>query len=210
MMLFNKRLGALLFLAVFLLAGLVSQAQELPKVQEGDIIFQTSRSAQSLAIQQATGSRYSHMGIILLSSGKPYVFEAAATVKYTPLSAWIDRGERKHFVIKRLKNAGHSLTAQEQLRINKQAQRFLGMPYDAQFSWSDDKMYCSELVWKIYDRALGIQIGKLQKVREFHLDTPAIKQKLHERYGTQIPWNAAVISPKAMFESPLLATVIAN
>lgn len=33
-------------------------------IQNGDIIFQTSTSGQSKAIQIATGSKYSHMGII--------------------------------------------------------------------------------------------------------------------------------------------------
>lgn len=206
----NKRLGALLFLTICLMTGLVTQARELPTLQDGDLIFQTSRSAQSLAIQQATGSRYSHMGIILLRNGKPYVFEAAATVKYTPLPAWIERGEKKHFVVKRLKNAEQILTAPIQLNLRKQAQYFAGKPYDLQFSWSDEKLYCSELVWKIYDRAAGIQIGHLQKVSEFHLDAPAVKQKLRERYGTNIPWDKQIISPKAMFESPQLVTVIAN
>jgi hypothetical protein len=32
--------------------------------RNGDIIFHTSRSAQSVAIQLATQSRYSHMGIV--------------------------------------------------------------------------------------------------------------------------------------------------
>src|SRR5437867_163185 len=27
-------------------------------------------------------------------------------------------------------------------------------PYDLTFEWSDDKIYCSELVWKVYERAL--------------------------------------------------------
>src|SRR5437773_3573503 len=52
-----------------------------PAVQDGDIIFQTSRSSQSLAIQRATHSPYSHMGIILYRSGRPFVFEAIATVR---------------------------------------------------------------------------------------------------------------------------------
>lgn len=34
------------------------------EIQNGDIIFQTSTSGQSKAIQIATGSKYSHMGII--------------------------------------------------------------------------------------------------------------------------------------------------
>lgn len=30
------------------------------------------------------------------------------------------------------------------------AARFLGKPYDAEFSWSDEKVYCSELIAKIF------------------------------------------------------------
>lgn len=209
-MIFSKRLWAILFLTICLMTVLVTQARALPAIQEGDIIFHTSRSAQSLAIQQATGSRYSHMGIIVLRDGKPYVFEAVSTVKYTPLAAWIERGEKKHFVVKRLKNAEQAMTLSAQLRIRQLAKNFAGKPYDMQFSWSDDKLYCSELVWKIYDRALGIQIGQLQKVHEFNFGAPAVQQKLRERYGTQIPWEGSVISPKAMFGSPLLVTVISN
>lgn len=181
-----------------------------PAVQEGDLIFHASRSAQSLAIQQATGSRYSHMGIILLRDGKPFVFEAASTVKYTPLRVWIDRGQQGHYVVKRLKDAGQRLTPAALTTLHQQAGRFAGKPYDAQFSWSDDRLYCSELVWKIYDRALGVRIGERQKVSEFKLNTPAIRQKLQERYGTRIPWDEQVITPRAMFESPLLMTVSSN
>lgn len=209
-MILSKRLWVILFITISLMTVLVTQARDLPTVQEGDIIFHTSSSVQSLAIQQATGSRYSHMGIILLRDGKPYVFEAAATVKYTPLTSWIDRGEKKQFVVKRLRNAGQIITPSALLKLHQQAKNFADEPYDARFSWSDEKLYCSELVWKIYDRALGIKIGELQKVREFNLNSPAVKQKLSERYGTPIPWDTSVISPKAMFESPLLVTVIAN
>ncbi|KEY60853.1 putative cell wall-associated hydrolase-like protein [Serratia sp. DD3] len=206
-MFLNKRLAVFFYCLLCLMAGVVSQAKGLPKLQEGDIIFQQSRSSQSLAIQQATGSPYSHMGIILLRNGKPYVFEAAGQVKYTPLNAWIARGEGKHFVIKRLKNGGQPLSELQQLRIRQQAQQFVNLPYDMQFTWSDNKMYCSELVWKIYDRALGVPIGKLQKISEFHF-TPIVLFKLYDRYGKQVPWNQQVISPQAMFESPLLVTVI--
>ena len=76
------------------------------------------------------------------------------------------------------------------------------------FGWQDDQMYCSELVWKTYDRALGIQIGTLQKVRDFNLTDSAVRKKMRERYGDNIPLNEPVISPVAMFKSPLLTTVL--
>ena len=96
----------------FLLAICVGKAQSLlPIVKDGDIIFQTSQSSQSVAIQRATASPYSHMGIIFFRNGKPYVFEAIATVRYTPLTSWIARGKGGHYVIKRLKDAPTLLTS---------------------------------------------------------------------------------------------------
>lgn len=70
--------------------------------QAGDIVFHTSLSSQSIAVQAATRSPYSHMGIVLMKHGKPYVFEAVQPVKYTPLQAWLDRGKNKRYVVKRL------------------------------------------------------------------------------------------------------------
>ncbi|SUB82070.1 Uncharacterized distant relative of cell wall-associated hydrolases [Pragia fontium] len=172
--------------------------------QQGDIIFQTSRSSQSLAIQQATHSIYSHMGIILFKNNQPYVFEASNRVKFTPLEAWITRGVDGEFVAKRLKK---TLTNKEKQRIWSISQNYINRPYDLTFSWSDDRQYCSELVWKIYFNALGLKIGQQQKLREFNLTSPAVKAKLTERYGTVIPYNETVISPKSMFDSPLLTAV---
>ncbi|MDR2925398.1 MAG: YiiX family permuted papain-like enzyme [Azoarcus sp.] len=197
-------LASFLFLASVGIGGCTPAA---PVVNEGDIIFQTSRSAQSQAIQQATNSRYSHMGIILFRQGKPHVFEASAKVKYTPLDEWIARGTEGRFVVKRLKTAQQTLTPDALEKLRKTADTFAGRAYDLTFEWTDKRIYCSELVWKIYDRALRIRIGTLQKISEFNLDAPAVKQKLQERYGNEIPLEETVISPQAMFESPLLSVI---
>lgn len=194
---------ALLLLAVF---ACRIRAETLP-LHDGDIVFQTSQAAHSLAVQKATGSRYSHMGIIILREGKPFVFEAAHTVQYTPLNNWIARGFGGHFVAKRLQDAEEILTSAGIARLHEAARKFEGRPYDLTFEWSDDRIYCSELVWKIYQRGLGIRIGELQKIKQFNLTDPAVKKKLQERYGEHIPLEEPVISPASMFESPRLVTV---
>ena len=176
-------------------------------MQDGDIIFHTSQSSQSLAIQRATGSRYSHMGMILFRNGKPYVFEAVQTVRYTPLDQWIARGEGRHYVVKRLADAKHVMNDRAVSRIRDQARLLEGKAYDLTFEWSDERIYCSELVWKVYERSLGIKIGKLQRLREFRLSDPAVKRKLQERYGTAVPLDEPVISPGAMFSAPNLVDV---
>jgi hypothetical protein len=176
-------------------------------LQDGDIVFHTSRSAQSVAVQRATGSRYSHMGIVLMRGGKPFVFEAVQTVRYTPLAQWAARGNGGHYVAKRLRNAGTLLTPGAIARLHAKTSDFEGRPYDLTFEWSDGRIYCSELVWKLYQRALGVRIGELQKIREFNLSDPAVRAKMRERYGDKVPMDEPVISPVAMFDSPLLKTV---
>jgi hypothetical protein len=84
---------------------------------------------------------------------------------------------------------------------------FKGKDYDLTFEWSDDKIYCAELIWKIYQRAAGIEIGKLQKLSDFDLSNAIVKEKMRERYGEHIPTEEIVISPAAIYESSLLITV---
>jgi hypothetical protein len=148
------------------------------------------------------------MGLVVFRDGKPFVFEASATVRFTALQAWIDRGEGHHYVVKRLRDAATQLTPEVLEKVRAAARRLQGKKYDLTFEWSDERIYCSELVWKVYERALDVEIGSLQKLREFKLDDPAVKAKLRERYGSDIPLEEPVISPAAMFAWPGLETVV--
>ena len=177
------------------------------KIQEGDIIFQTSRSSQSQAIQLATDSKYSHMGLIYETDGAYFVFEAVSPVKLTPLNDWILRGENGHYIIKRLIDSKKILTPSVIMEMKAIGERFLGKPYDIYFEWSDDRIYCSELVWKVYKETTGLEIGGLEKLSDFDLTNELVKQKMEERYGDKIPFNEFVISPVAMFNSDRLITI---
>ncbi|XKD94493.1 YiiX family permuted papain-like enzyme [Morganella morganii] len=172
--------------------------------QQGDIIFHTPRSSRSLAIQKATWSVYSHMGIILLRDGKPYVYEAAKTVRFMPLTQRIALGTGSHYVVKRLRAP---LNASQQQVLYRGALHYQSRLYDLTFSWDDERIYYSELVWKIYKNALNTEVGQLQELQAFDLSSPEVQVKMKERYGKRIPLNEIVISPEAMFDSPLPVTV---
>jgi uncharacterized protein YycO len=174
-------------------------------LRDGDIIFQASRSSQSLAIQRATHSPYSHMGMIVHRDGKPHVLEAVATVRYTALDRWVARADRGHYVVKRLDGG---LSREQARKLLSTADRFAGRPYDLYFEWSDDRIYCSELVWKAYREALGVELGARQKLRSFDLSDSAVKIKMRERYGSRVPLDEPVISPGAMFASTRLVTIV--
>lgn len=177
------------------------------ELKEGDVIFQTSRSSQSLAIQHATRSKYSHCGIIYRTGDRYYVFEAVQPVKTTPLDQWIARGKGGKYVVKRLKNADEVLTSATLAKMKRVGEGFRGKDYDLAFGWSDDKIYCSELIWKIYERGAGIELGKLEMLGDFDLTGKAVRTKLHERYGDNVPLDETVISPAAIFDCNLLETV---
>ncbi|MGY3211715.1 YiiX family permuted papain-like enzyme [Mucilaginibacter sp. HD30] len=179
-------------------------------LQDGDIIFQSSNSPLSVAIQLATKSKYSHCGIIFKEKGAWYVYEAVQPVRSTPLDQWTAGGQGGKFVIKRLTNASQALTPSAISKMKQTGKQFMGKDYDGTFEWSDDRIYCSELVWKIYKKGAGIEVEQLKKLKDFDLSSQAVKGKLKEHYGNNIPLNEPVISPVAIFDSPLLITVKAN
>ncbi len=177
-------------------------------IQNGDIIFQTSNSSQSKAIQLATNSKYSHMGIVYRIDGKLFVYEAVQPVKLTKFNNWINRGKNRHYVIKRLVNSDEILTQEILAKMKRIGDKFEGKNYDLYFEWSDDKIYCSELVWKIYKEGAGIEIGELEKLADFNLQNTIVQKKMKERYGENIPMDEIVISPAKMFNSDKLKIVL--
>ena len=178
------------------------------EVQNGDIIFQTSKSSQSKAIQLATNSKYSHMGIIYRIDGQLFVYEAVQPVKLTLLNEWINRGENGHYVIKRLKNSDEILNEMTLTKMKQVGEKYKGKNYDLYFEWTNDKIYCSELVWKIYKEGANIEIGELEKLSDFDLTNKIVQQKMKERYGNTIPMDEKVISPVEMFNSDKLKVVL--
>lgn len=198
------------YIIFFIIINLSCASAKDVSLRNGDIIFQESMSVQSTALKLATKSRYTHVGIIYKLKNKIYVFEAVQPVKYTPFAKWIKRGKNSHYVVKRLKKSKEILTRQNIKRMIKIGKKFINKNYDKYFEWSDRRIYCSELVWKIYKRVLNIEIGELQKLKDFDLSSPIVKKIMKERYGRNIPLNEKVISPISMFNSNLLETVVAN
>ncbi len=178
-----------------------------PAFKDGDIIFQTSTSSQSNAIQLATNSKWSHMGVIFYQNGKPYVYEARGPVGYRTLSAFISSGSGGKYLVRRYKTA---LSSTQVKKLASVAKSFASKPYDLYFGWTDSRIYCSELVWKIYNRGMGVSVGNLEKLGDFDLSHPEVQRILRERYGNDIPYEETVVSPVAIAVSANLVTVYQN
>ena len=66
-------------------------------------------------------------------------------------------------------------------------EKYAGKEYDLYFDWSDSRIYCSELVWKIYKEAVGLKIEELEKLCDFNLTDSAVKKSL--RKDTEIKFR---------------------
>ena len=193
--------------AIFASCYSASSKASSTNFKSGDIIFQSSQSKQCSAVRIATRSIYSHCGIIFVENSKVYVYEAVGPVKKTPFSDWIQHGKDSKYIVRRLKNDSLLTNAGNVSKMKAIRDKYMGKNYDLCFEWSDNKIYCSEYVWKIYKQALNIEVGRLQKLKDFDLSSKEVKYILNERYGDKIPMEETVISPQSIFESELLVTV---
>lgn len=199
----------LISLVLFTFTFLPALSQELTdKLNEGDIFFQDFESAQSAAVKLATGSQFTHCGILFFEDSVPRIWEALQPVCITPVHEWIVRDTGNHFVVMRLKDADSLLTDEVIERMKTCARAHIGKNYDPYFEWSDSAFYCSEYVWKIFKEAAGIELTPLRKLGEYDFSHPLVQEQLEMRYGDSIPADEPVVAPGDLFNSPLLDTVL--
>lgn len=177
---------------------LTAQTGAVGEVREGDVIFQTSQSEQSPLIQIGTRSKITHCGIIVMRGGKPYVLETLRTLVLTPLDKFIARGEEGKYWIKRSKK--------ENIKIRYS--NYLGKRYDLAFKFDNGRYYCSELVYDIYKKQLGIELAEPRQVKDYLIlftdRLPKIKRAMKRR---GISKKQYAIAPVDIFNSEYLECI---
>lgn len=177
-------------------------------LQEGDIVFSSSTVGQGEAIIAATESAYTHCGIVFNKDGRLMVLEAVQPVGVATLEDFMARGRPGVFTALRLKKAVGPAAYQ---KAREWAAAQVGRDYDARFGWDDQKLYCSELVWKIYHKA-GVELCPPRKFRDYNLERPAVRRIIEARFGTmdRLPLDEKVVAPSDLAASKLLMEVPRN
>jgi len=176
------------------------------KYKDGDIIFHTSKSSQSKMLSVATNSNLTHVGVIFHINNVPYVFEGRQPVSYRTLNSFITDGENKQYKVLRTRN---EITPNQISVMKNYAMAQMGKNYDLQFTWDDDKMYCSELVYKTFKSA-GIKICNENTFKSFNLSNEMVKKAIYDRYtkiGKKINLNETVVAPIDIYNSWGLKTI---
>lgn len=205
----NMKLKIRFIFAAFAITavGLMPAAEDVSsrKWQDGDIVFSRSEHGQGEAIIAATGSPLTHCGIVFSKNGTQMVIEAVQPVGVVPLAEFISRSTAGKITALRLKVP---LSADSLRKARAWAETQIGKDYDARFLWGDDKLYCSELVWKFYQHA-GIELCAPRCFRDYDLEKPAVKKIISERFGgtLKVPMAEKVVAPSDLAASRLLTEV---
>lgn len=172
--------------------------------KDGDILLQHLPSYLSSVIADVTNSQYSHCGIIVHRNSEPYVIEAIGPVLYTPVRDWINRGISGYFTQIRPKN----LTSGQIRKVIAESVKFLGKPYDIQYELDDEKIYCSELVYKAFLRGCHIEIGTKSSLGSLNWK-PHEKFIRHVAHG-KLPLERILITPESLVKSPDVTLVYSS
>lgn len=189
--LFFKNKGIRLFGCLFLLLLAACQNNTLEKIQQvkpllqsGDIIFRNGVDAVSEAARgfNRKDKRYSHCGIIQIEQDSVFVYHAIGGIYNPsqkllrqPLELFCNPDETDRFAAYRYK-----LNKLQQKKLTSVISQFYseGLPFDIFFNFStDDKMYCSEFVFKSLNIALE---GALQKI--LHLKDDPVYVSIDDLY----------------------------
>lgn len=169
---------------------------------DGDVIFQTTSGQTGKGIQLATHSKYNHCGMLFFENNKWMVYEAIQPVCKTSL---VDFNLRGLGTVKRINTNG--LTSRDIEKLKSEFKKFENKNYDDVYGWSDERIYCSELVYKMYFNALKVELCKLRKIGDYDFSHPLVREKLLEKYGNNIPLNEIMVAPSDLFESQILSLV---
>ena len=134
-------------------------AQELPVLCDGDLIFRKGRSLVSrVVLMSDRASAYSHVGIVAFKNDTPFIVHVVPgepdengeeKVKCEPPADFLNVEKADLFAVFRLDDDEKHLSkiaAQKALDYYEK-----GLLFDKAFDFrSDEKLYCTELVWKAY------------------------------------------------------------
>ncbi len=130
-------------------------------LRSGDLLFQKVNKIDSLT----SDSIYNNIGIAFIDGDNYALLETKDQVQYVSIRQWVENGNNNQYVAKRLQNAGSLLTNDGIQSLRKEARNNIMKKYDNSTEWSDDKMYNAELIWKMYERALNIELGVLDTIK---------------------------------------------
>jgi uncharacterized protein YycO len=144
-------------------------------------------------------------GIVIKHAGRLMVLEAVQPVGITTVESFISHSRPGTFFAMRANTAP---TPESYRKARTWGMAQIGRNYDPRFLWDDHNLYCSELVWKIYQKS-GIELCPLRRFRDYDLNKPSVRKTIKQRFGgmDRVPMDEKVVAPSDIAASELLSEV---
>jgi|688.fasta_scaffold379043_2 hypothetical protein len=176
--------------------------------QVGDVLVQDIDPCGRLlrAVKGVSQSGWCHCGVVDSVDGRWVVHEAVGSgVQTTPIVHFLLRGDDPRFAVYRL-------TDQFRHQAEMFAQnclQYLGRPYDSKYEMDDEKIYCSELVYKAYLSATGEPLVPTQRLGDLNW-TGHVEEIKHYSESDDLPavLTREVVTPVALTYSSRLQKVL--
>ncbi len=150
------------------------------RIEPLDLVFQDLECGlRCNLIRDITGSRYTHVGIVLEERGERVIWEAYGPVGPTALASWVGR-TGGDVAVYRFDEALRSRAAD----IAREVRAMRGLPYDGEYQWDDERIYCSELIAKAVERATGTTLSP-PRTFNFGASRETIARMTHGRLTEQ-------------------------
>lgn len=191
-------MNKLLLILVFIF-GAVSSAGGL---QKGDLVFLSMPCQACQLIEETTGSPFSLVGILdpdpsgrlnVIMAGEPSVGEIS-------LGTLVEHA-RAPAVYMRMNTALGQAWA---MKATDVARQFIGTPYNPNFAWGTDSLYCSELIYFSFFIASGRTQSPFQ-VQAMHFEP--YSSQWADLLGHSPPEGQPGLSPKDISESRYLEKI---
>jgi hypothetical protein len=203
-----------LMLFYFLIFLNLSSAQA-PQLawKTGQVIAISQREAEpaTMIFEFVTGSRYGHVGLVVVEEGIPWVFEAThPEVKKTSLEDFFQtvainqNGEKEFTILEPMR----TLSTNEELTIKSFAKQHVNLRTKYNYSGVKNagKLNCSEFIHEAYKTIGQSQVGAYQPARELNLNS--LNGLIKKLWGKRtIPRESQILSPFSIVKSPSLRVV---
>jgi Holliday junction resolvase len=196
-----------LIICSFLTAGLFG---DVVGIQEGDIIFQEIKNSEGKTFKIAANSSLNHLGLVIKFKGRFYIYESYTKVRKVSFREFVQKGVQRKYVVKRLKDSKEIYTDEAKKKLREEVELFSGKPYDLYLGWGDEKIYSSELIWKVLKNSIGIELVPLKQIKDFNQNHPYVKMILRQRFGNSLPLEEYMVAPNDIYRSTLLETIYSN
>ena len=200
--------------------------KDFSKLKSGDILFIRSNSgARADSIAAITKAPLTHCGIVIKEGRSTIVYEGAGKPgDYKDVEKWqkyesTKRGKRPPVPLHSIYVRRYAGSLEGKLAdLARKGKELHDTPYDKAFAWNNreagsgkEYIYCSELIWKAFHDAVGVDLGAPHPLKDYLAGTQEEKKRAEaafkEHLGPNYNLEEKVISPVDVFMSDKLVAV---